>query len=118
MSQTDNKMISKTSLSILSTIILALAFFYKINQDFVLTERLNNVLNGLLRAEQKVKIEQRTKVGVGFGGCQDGFLPVFAAFKELQLTPTGDRVHHDIVHNQEELEQLFNYFFHHGAAVE
>lgn len=111
-------MLSKTSISVVSTIILALAFVYKINQDYVLTERLNNVLNGLLRAEQKVKVEQKTKVGVGFGGCQDGFLPAFAAFKELQMTPTGDRVHHDLVHNQEELEQLFNYFFHHGAAAE
>lgn len=111
-------MFSKTSISVISTIVLALALFYKLNQDYLLTERLNNVLNGLLRAEQKIKAQQKTKVGVGFGGCFDGFHPSLPVFKELKLNATDERVHHDVVNNQVEMEQLFNYFFYHGAAAE
>jgi len=105
-------------LSIVSSIILVLALFLKRNYDLKLTERLMHVHDGLIRAEQKIQLQHRTKVGVGFGGCHDAFLPALEAWKGLQLTPSNELVHHNLINNKTELEQLFNYFFYHGAAVE
>lgn len=84
----------------------------------MLVERLRNVLDGLLRAERKIATETRPKVGVGFGGCADTFLPAIRAFESLQLEPSNNRAHHHMVTNASSLEQLFNYFFFHGAAAE
>ena len=107
------------SLSLVLAVVLALIVFYKrSNNSYLIVERLQNVLKGLLRAEKKVPEQQRTKVAVGFGGCYDAFLPAIGAFNLLNVQASGERVHHDLVTNEEEFEQLFNYFFYHGAAAE
>lgn len=126
-------MLSKViTISALSALILALAIFYKLNSDNVLAERLRNVLHGLLNAEEKLSKPQehsgdkvdneqtnkRTKIGVGFGGCFDAFLPAIEAFNLMNLESTNERTHHDVVNSRADFEQLFNYFFHYGAASE
>ncbi|XP_067941684.1 ADP-dependent glucokinase-like [Watersipora subatra] len=113
-------MFSKAQLlSFIFAIVLAITVFYiRSNSKYQVVERLKSVLQGLLRAESKVPEQHRTKVAVGFGGCYDAFLPALDAFNALNISATGSRVHHDLVNNAEELEQLFNYFFHHGAAAE
>lgn len=111
-------MISKTSLSVLSSLLIILAIWYKKSNDDMLHERLRTVLDGLLRAERKITTETRPKVGVGFGGCADAFLPAIQAFESLQLAPSNNRTHHHMVTNGSSLEELFNYFLFHGAAAE
>lgn len=111
---------SARCISLFSVVIIVLAVFYKVNyDDSLLLDRLQNVLNGLLRAEKhNITHHERPRIAVGFGGCFDAFLPALNGLKELQLHPTGVREHHDVVKNGEDFEQLFNYFFYHGAASE
>jgi len=111
-------MISPKGLSICSLTILAIAFLYKKNYDSVLSERLQSVLDGLLRAEKKIAVQGRTRVGVGFGGCYDACLSAKDVMKGLGLEPSGTRKHHDVVNSLNELEELLSYYFYHGAAAE
>lgn len=105
-------------------VVIIASIWYKRNQDALLTERLQHVLDGLLRAEKKLpvflksEVEKRPKVGVGFGACYDVFLPGIETLHALRVIPSNNRTHHDLVNSEEELEQLFNYFFFHGAASE
>ncbi|CAL1528501.1 unnamed protein product [Lymnaea stagnalis] len=100
-------------------LIVLAAFFYRRHFDEILQKRLNEVLSGLLRAEDKGQQSFKPqKVAVGFGGCEDIITDGLELIKILNLTSPKKAIHHDAVYKEEELAQLFAYFFQHGAAAE
>lgn len=101
----------------ISFIVLLLAYFYKRHTDDLLQARLQDVLSGLLKAEQKVPLP-KAKVAVGFGGCEDIFVNGLQLLKRLNLTAPDEVKHHNFVNNAEELAELMAFFFSQGAASE
>ncbi|XP_066536560.1 ADP-dependent glucokinase [Hoplias malabaricus] len=86
----------------------------------VLDERLDTVLSSLLRAEQKVGMNNiaRPRVAIGFGGCVDIIVDAVTLLKKIGLQPADQPLHHDYIENEEQLAQSFSYFFAPGAASE
>ncbi|XP_064622423.1 ADP-dependent glucokinase-like [Lineus longissimus] len=102
----------------LPVFIILLAYLYSRRTDNVLRERLDQVLDGLLRAEKKVSVAPKTKVAVGFGGCMDVFVNATQFLQRFGAVPPESPAHHDVVRDQEGLEEVFAYFFRSGAAAE
>lgn len=102
----------------LSLVVLLVAYCYRSYTDKILKDRLDTVLNGLLRAERKVGLETRTKVAVGFGACLDGFANATELLEKLGAVPPKTPEHFSSIANKEEFEKVFAYFFRHGAAGE
>ncbi|XP_028258362.1 ADP-dependent glucokinase [Parambassis ranga] len=106
--------------SVVSVFVVLLAFWFRAPQNAVLDDRLDAVLTSLLRAEQKVGINDvaRPKVAVGFGGCVDLIVDGVSLLNKIGLPPTDQPLHHDYLENAEQLAQSFAYFFAPGAAAE
>ena len=100
-----------------SLIIILIAFWYKKHVDDVLSERMSQILSGLLRAESKVTL-MPTKVLIGFGGCVDVFTDAMQIISVMNLTAPSELRHHQVVHNENDLMDLIAFFFRHGAAAE
>ncbi|KAK2158578.1 hypothetical protein LSH36_167g06004 [Paralvinella palmiformis] len=106
---------------ILSLTILLLAFVYKRHGDTdgdELKAQLNTVLNGLLRAEQKVGLDPETRVAVGFGSCLDLIADGLSVLDRVGAEPPVRPRHVNEISSLTEFEEIFAYFFRHGAAAE
>lgn len=108
------KTIALFSLVALITAYLAKLYFDKSGRS---SDRINHILSGLLRAEEKISLP-RTRVALGFGGCEDLIVDGMSFFEKFNLEAPEQPKHHDFVANRDELSQLFGYFFQHGAAAE
>lgn len=108
------KTIALFSLVALITAYLAKIYFDKSGRS---SDRINHILSGLLRAEEKISLP-RTRVALGFGGCEDLIVDGMSFFEKFNLEAPEQPKHHDFVANRDELSQLFGYFFQHGAAAE
>ena len=102
-----------------SVIVLLTAYLAKIyfDKSASSSNRINQILSGLLRAEKKISLP-RTRVALGFGGCEDLIVDGMSFFERFDLDVPENPKHHDFVGTKEELSQLFGYFFQHGAAAE
>jgi ADP-dependent glucokinase len=82
------------------------------------TNRLTAVLAGLLQAESSASLDSRLRVAVGFGSCVDVIGPALEILSRVGAVPPAETEHYDSVHNMEELQRMFTYYFQHGAAAE
>ena len=104
--------------SVFSIIVLLLAYVYKRQNDEALKQHLENILSGLLRAEQKVTLPEQPKVAVGFGACQDIFSNAVEVLDKLGAVAPENPKHFNQISSKQDLEKGFAYFFKHGAAAE
>ncbi|KAM4592471.1 ADP-dependent glucokinase [Odontesthes bonariensis] len=106
--------------SVVSLLVVLLAFWFRSPQNAVLDDRLDTVLSSLLRAEKKVGVNNvaRPKVAIGFGGCVDLIVDGVSFLNKIGISHTDRPVHHDYLENAEQLAQSFGYFFAPGAAAE
>lgn len=103
-----------SSAFLLSVLVVFLAFYYGYHQEKNLV-RLEETLNGLLRAEQKAVVNPNTRVAIGFGACQD----VIVQSRQVLSDPAPeDPEHFFTIASREELLRVFAYFYRHGAAAE
>jgi len=107
----------KTFVGLLSFLAFIAAFVYYrgIQKE---TERVTTVLNGLLKAEQEVSLASHLRVAVGFGSCVDMIGPGLAILERVGAVSPDKPQHYDSLQNVDELQQIFAYFFRHGAAAE
>ena len=103
--------------SVFSILIIAFAYLYNKNLSVLFDFRLNDVLTGLMKAEEKAVVP-KTKVAIGFGGCVDYFGNGIEILRQINAKPPDKPFHYDRIASLEELEQSFAYFFEHGAAAE
>lgn len=82
------------------------------------TNRLTAVLAGLLQAESSVSLDSQLRVAVGFGSCVDVIGPALEILNRAGAVAPAETEHYDSVHNMEELQRIFGYYFQHGAAAE
>ncbi|XP_005915128.1 ADP-dependent glucokinase [Haplochromis burtoni] len=106
--------------SVVSLFVVVLALWFRSPQNAVLDDRLDTVLSSLLRAEQKVGMNNvaRPRVAIGFGGCVDLIVDSVSLLNKTGIQPTDQPLHHDYLENVEQLAQSFAYFFAPGAAAE
>ncbi|CAI5645811.1 unnamed protein product [Oreochromis niloticus] len=106
--------------SVVSLFVVVLALWFRPPQNAVLDDRLDTVLSSLLRAEQKVGMNNvaRPRVAIGFGGCVDLIVDGVSLLNKTGIQPTDQPLHHDYLENVEQLAQSFAYFFAPGAAAE
>ena len=109
---------SKTSVIATSLAIIFATLYYKQLNDKELRKHLNNTLLGLLRTEEEVPIHQQTKVAVGFGATADIFMDAIKVFDAINATAPEIPKHVEKIVTKEDLENIFGYFFQHGAAAE
>ncbi|XP_064489593.1 ADP-dependent glucokinase-like [Ornithodoros turicata] len=112
-------MTSKWTVSIstlVSALVIFYAYYYKQDSDEVLHERLQQILDGLLKAERKASVDPKTRIAIGFGSCQD--LIVQSSDVLAGREPTSEPRHVDVVQNEDDLMSVFAYYFRHGAAAE
>ncbi len=103
---------------VLSFSILLAVLFYKKDPTDSLTRRMESVLTGLLHAENKVRMTVKPRVAVGFGGCLDYLSDGISVLKKVGAAAPDHPVHSEEIHSKEDLENIFSYFFRHGAAAE
>ena len=82
------------------------------------SNRLSAVLAGLLEAESIPSIHSELRVAVGFGSCVDVIGPGLEILSNVGAVSPDHTEHYDILHNMDELQRIFAYFFQHGAAAE
>ena len=104
--------------SLLAFLFLVTALLYKRHLDTAADEHLKSVLEGLLKAENAVRQTNDLRVAVGFGSCVDVIGPGLDILEKIRAEVPSVPEHFDTVHNKEELEKIFAYFFRHGAAAE
>ena len=101
--------------------ILAAYFYNRHANQKILLAHLNSVLSGLQRAENKVKlsnVDARPRVAVGFGACEDVIVDALEVFAKIEANPPQIPRHMDEIRTKKDLEEVFAYFFRHGAAAE
>lgn len=103
--------------SLVSLVVIIVAVLYKRRSDELLQERLDQVLSGLRRAENKVQSSD-LRVALGFGGDVDLFVNAIELLTKIGAKPPETTEHFEEVGTKEEIEKLFAYFFQHGAAAE
>lgn len=109
-----------------SVLVVVLAFLYRRHQgpaDETLdptatTGHMARVLRGLLAAEDAVPLDRDLRVAIGFGSCVDVIASAADVLRTLNASVPEDPQHFNTVHDQEEFERIFAYFFRHGAAAE
>ena len=99
------------------TVIIIAVFVYRRRVEME-TERMTAVLSGLLKAEQEASLTNRLRVAVGFGSCVDMIVPALDILGHIGAVPPDSPKHYDSLHDLDELQRIFAYFFHHGAAAE
>jgi len=77
-----------------------------------------DTLDSLMKAEKKVEVNAKPRVAIGLGGCMDVFVDALDFFEKMNLNPNERAIHHDIIHNEQELSEGFLSYFQHGAAGE
>ena len=114
---------STLSSTIVSLFIVFVAVYYCYNYQKSLEpqehskELLDQILSGLLRAEQKVD-HTRPRVALGLGGCLDIMVNAIKLFEKLGYSPPTNVQHYSSLQTPEQLQELFGYFFRFGAAAE
>lgn len=105
--------------TVFSALVIIFAYLAKLYFDKSLTsgDRMNHILSGLLRAEKEIEAP-RTRVALGFGGCEDLIVDGMTFIDKFKLEAPGNPTHYDFVTTKDEVSQLFGYFFQHGAAAE
>jgi len=107
----------KSIAAVISVAVLIAAFVYRRGVKME-TERMTAVLNGLLKAEQEAELTNQLRVAVGFGSCMDMIGPGLEILTDIGAVPPDKPKHYDSLHDLDELQQIFAYFFQHGAAAE
>jgi ADP-dependent glucokinase len=102
----------------LAVVVIALAYLYSRRSEDYLKQHLDEVLSGLLRAENKVPLGPAPRVAIGFGACVDVFGDAEDILNMVQAQPPLHPGHFNSVDNLEQLEKLYAYFFRYGAAAE
>lgn len=110
---TSNTVKAGTFISVLFVII---ALFYRRQVDDVLKDRLNSVLEGLVKVEKQCSVDTRPKVAVGYGACNDLFIDGKELLKYDAVAESPE--HFNEISSTEELLKTYAYFFRHGAAAE
>ncbi|CAG0886818.1 unnamed protein product [Darwinula stevensoni] len=82
-------------------------------------EKLEKILNALLKIERKNPLEGSPRAAIGYGGCLD----VLVNATDILKCDTWDwdhvkPSHHDTIRSYLEFQETFVYFFQHGAAAE
>ena len=97
-------------------------FQHRRELDAELGERLEVVLHGLLRAEDLAPPPSTgvpPRVAVGFGACQDVIVPALPTLEGVGISPPEHNPEHvRIIESKNDLQNMFAYFFQHGAAAE
>ncbi len=109
---------SAIAISLAFLLTMLTIFYYKQSNDEELHNHLENTLSGLLRAEQKAKVNPQTKVAVGFGACSDIFTDGMKVLDGINATPPETPEHVNKIVTREDLEKIFAYFCEYGAAAE
>ncbi|XP_072558904.1 ADP-dependent glucokinase-like isoform X2 [Paramormyrops kingsleyae] len=106
--------------TVLSFVMVLLAYWLRPPVRDTLDGRLDTVLSSLLRAERKAGLSDfaRPRVAIGFGGCVDIIVDGVTLLNKVGLEPSSQPLHHDYIENAEQLAQSFAYFFPPGAASE
>ncbi|KAL3175416.1 hypothetical protein MRX96_040169 [Rhipicephalus microplus] len=110
---------SKWTLSattVISALVIFYAIYYKRQADDDLRQRLQLILDGLLKAESQVSVAPKTRIAIGFGSCQDLIVQSSELFAHIE--PPDDPEHIDVIHSERDLQRVFAYYFRHGAAAE
>jgi len=109
----------RTIAGVLSVLVLVAAFVYRRGvQVQKERERMTSVLDGLLKAEQDASLANQLRVAVGFSSCLDMIVSGLDVLERIGAVPPDEPKHYDSLQNVEELQQIFAYFFHRGAAAE
>ncbi|XP_034176610.1 ADP-dependent glucokinase [Osmia lignaria lignaria] len=99
----------------LTVLIVLFAVYYR-NTENVLQKRLQALIHGLEKLENKHVVTSRPKVAIGYGVCTDVYVnakQLLAYSKEI-----GRPEHFDEINTEIELLKSFAYYFRHGAAAE
>lgn len=102
--------------TILSALVIFYAIYYKRQTDDLLRQRLQLILDGLLKAESEVAVRPKTRIAIGFGSCQDLIVQSSDLFGGIE--PPQDPEHIDVIDSEKDLLRTFAYYFRHGAAAE
>ncbi|KDR23023.1 ADP-dependent glucokinase [Zootermopsis nevadensis] len=100
----------------ISILFLVIALFYRQQVDDVLKDRLNSILEGLVKVEKQCSVGVKPKVAVGYGACNDLFIDGKELLKYDEVAKKPE--HFDDISSAEELLKTYAYFFRHGAAAE
>ena len=96
--------------------------YFRHNLDTDLSEQLEVVLHGLLRAEDLMESKSSVvppRVAVGFGACRDVIVPAIPTLAGVGVLPPKHKPKHvRIIESTNDLQNMFAYFFQHGAAAE
>ncbi|XP_071873206.1 ADP-dependent glucokinase [Bombus fervidus] len=98
------------------TVLIVLVAIYYRNSENILQKRLQALIHGLERLENKHVMSSRPKVAIGYGVCTD----VYVNAKDLlnYSDEVGQPQHFDEINTELELLKSFAYYFRHGAAAE
>ena len=102
----------------LSICAVLLAYYCRRQSDFMLKDQLNDVLQGLIRAEEKVRVANDAKVAIGFGACIDYFADGLEVFSKVYATVPENPEHLSKITCLDDLTKTFAFFFQQGAAAE
>ena len=103
--------------SLTSFIIVLVALWYVFDQKTSLNVSVESTLKGLLEIEKKVSVNHNAKIAVGYGSCVD----IVAQSKDVIIdhsSPPNNPIHYESISNEEQLLNIFAYFFKRGAAAE
>ncbi|XP_046383849.1 ADP-dependent glucokinase [Ischnura elegans] len=101
---------------IISVVVVVIALIYYKNVEVPPSDRLSDVLVGLIHLEKEYPLLLKPKVAIGYGACKD----LFVDGKNLLLfsSAANEPEHIDDINNRDELLKTYAYFFRHGAAAE
>ena len=111
-------MISFKTGSLLALFVVLAAYFCRRSNDDELRKQLESVLSGLLKAERKVRPNPQNRVAVGFGACQDVISNALKVLDIVGAEAPDLPEHFNELSTLQDIEQVFAYFFRHGAAAE
>lgn len=114
-----SKRLSSTVLAILlSILILAAAYYIQFIRSYKpIEKRLEDTLNSLLKIERDAQVNVDAKIAIGYGACLDYIVPSRCLILNKRNPPTK-AYHHVSVDDDNELLEVFAYYFNHGAAAE
>ncbi|XP_053981529.1 ADP-dependent glucokinase isoform X1 [Hylaeus volcanicus] len=98
------------------TVLTVLVAIYLRNSENVLQRRLQALIHGLEKLENKHVITSRPKVAIGYGVCTDVYVNAEQLLKYTEEIEQPE--HFDEINTELELLKSFAYYFRHGAAAE
>ena len=101
--------------SALTLLVVLTAIYYR-NSENVLQKRLQTLIHGLEKLENKHVITSSPKVAIGYGVCTDVYVNADQLLTYSE--EIGQPQHFDEINTQLELLKSFAYYFRHGAAAE